>query len=260
MSEQVKTAIVTGAAGVGIVLVVRWLLHHAVVRYSSVVEQRRGPDDAAAVRTRLTVFQRLFVGFLLLIVVWQVLTVFPATTKLANAVLASGAVLAAIAGLALSAPLANIGAGMMLGFSQPLRIGDRVTVDGVTGTVDQITLVHTVMVDDQNRRVHVPNGRLVSSIVVNRSIRDPRRLLSAALPVAIGAPVDRARSALIAAIEDSDRLGAIDLDIRVGDIEERVVWLELSAYVAPEADVAELTAELRERGLSALSFEGLLPA
>ena len=260
MSEHALTAVVTGVAGVAAVLVIRWLLHRAFRGYLRAVEARRGAEDAASLRTRLAVLERLIVGFLFVIVAWQVLTVFPSTEKLGTALLASSAVLAAIVGLALSAPLANIGAGIMLAFTQPVRIGDRVTVDEATGTVDQITLVHTVMVDDQDRRVHVPNGRMVNSIVVNRSIRDPRRPIAAALPVSIEAPIDRAREALLRATGGSAALAGIDLDVRVTEVGERVVWLELAGLAPPDADVAGMTGELRERGLAALAGEGLLPA
>ena len=57
---------------------------------------------------------------------WSVLSIFPQTEEIARALLASSAVLAVVAGLALSTPLGNLGAGVLVAFTQPVRIGDRV--------------------------------------------------------------------------------------------------------------------------------------
>ena len=81
---------------------------------------------------------------------------------------------------------------MLLGWSQSVRLGDRVTIADVTGTVVEITLMQTVLVTDEGRRVFVPNSQMASSIVTNRSIDDPRRIVTVRLPVRLGAPVDEA--------------------------------------------------------------------
>ena len=70
--------------------------------------------------------------------VWSVLSIFPQTEEIAHALLASSAVLALFAGLALSTPLGNLGAGVLVAFTQPVRIGDRVTIGEQTGFVEQI--------------------------------------------------------------------------------------------------------------------------
>ena len=69
------------------------------------------------------------VAFTVLIGVWSVFSIFPATQEIARAFLASSAVLAVIAGLALTTPLGNLGSGVLLAFTQPVRLGDRITID-----------------------------------------------------------------------------------------------------------------------------------
>ena len=46
--------------------------------------------------------------------------------------------LAVIAGLALTTPLGNLGSGVLLAFTQPVRLGDRITIDEHTGIVVDI--------------------------------------------------------------------------------------------------------------------------
>src|SRR5262249_58079883 len=118
-SGSTVDAIVTGVVGVALVLIARWLLRAGFRRYVRRAETRRSADDAAKLRTRLTVVQRVIVAFLFALVAWSVLNTIPATRDLGRALLASSAVLALIAGLAFSVPLSNLGAGLLLGFTQP---------------------------------------------------------------------------------------------------------------------------------------------
>ena len=86
-----------------------------------------------------------------------------------SAFLASGAVLAIIAGVALSTPLGNLGSGVLLAFTQPVRLGDRVTVGDHTGVVERISLSYTALVTDEGPHVFVPNQMMVSTTLVNRT-------------------------------------------------------------------------------------------
>ena len=259
LSDRTTEAIVTTAAGVGVIVLVRAVLHRALFRYEQLAEARREPDELARLRTRLAVLQRAVVALLVLILAWQVLTIFPETKSLANTVLASGAVLALFVGLALTAPLGNLGAGILLALAQPARLGDRITVEGATGEVEQLTLIYTVLVTDDDRRVYIPNSRMVSSVVVNRTIKDPRRTISVSLPVALEAPIERARAAVHEAAAGLPA-ETEELTVRLDAVGEKTAWLSVTAFAPRGTDVAAVTGELRERGLAALARAGLLPA
>ncbi len=259
ISDRALSAIVTGAAGLALVIVLRWLLGHAFDRYLRRVAAARAADDVARLRTRLAVLRRAAVAFLVVIVAWSVLEAFPATEELARTLLASGAVLALLVGVAFSTPLSNLGAGILLGLTQPVRLGDRVTVGELTGTAEEITLIHTVLATDDERRIFVPNSHMVSSVVVNRSLRDPRRQVSVRLPIPLGRPVEQARRALVEAALAAEAARPLEVQVLVGEVTERTCWLSLTAYFPPDAPVERLAGELRERGLAALLQEGLLP-
>lgn len=101
---------------------------------------------------------------------WSVLSIFPATNEVANAFLASSAVVAVVASVALSTPLGNLGSGVLLAFTQPVRLGDRITVGEHTGVVEEISLSYTTLVTDEGPHVYVPNQTMVSTMLVNRSV------------------------------------------------------------------------------------------
>jgi small-conductance mechanosensitive channel len=260
LSERVRSAIITGAVGLAIVVAVRLAMRAAFTGYLLRLGARRSASDVAGQRTRFVILQRLVTVVLLVIVAWSVLQVFPSTNALARSLLASGAVLTVFLGIALSGPLSNIGAGVLLGLSQSVRLGDRVTIADVTGTAVEITLMQTILLTDEGRRVFVPNSQMASSIITNRSIDDPRRIVSVRLPIALGKPVEQARRVVLAEVEGFEGCSAADMSVLVADLTETTAWLTLNVHLPPQSDVAPVAAELRERGLQALAREGLLPA
>ncbi len=260
MSERVQSAVITGAVGLAIVLAVRLAMHAAFTGYLARVGDRRSPSELAGQRTRFVILQRLVTAILLAIVAWSVLQVFPSTDALARSLLASTALVTVFIGIALSGPLSNMGAGVLLGWSQSVRLGDRVTIADVTGTVVEITSMQTVLVTDEGRRVFVPNSQMAGSIVTNRSINDPRRVVSVRLPMAIDGSVEQARRAVLAAVEGFEGCSPADLSVLVDELTEKTAWLALNVLLPPESDVSSVAAELRERGLEALAREKLLPA
>jgi potassium efflux system protein len=75
-----------------------------------------------------------------------------------------------VAGVALSTPLGNLGSGVLLAFTQPVRLGDRITVGEHTGVVEEISFSYTTLISDEGPHVYVPNQTMVSTVLVNRSV------------------------------------------------------------------------------------------
>jgi len=257
ISHRATQALVTGAVGVLIVVAVRFTLDFAYNRYENRLK-RRDPTLVARRRTTFTFARRLIVALVATVAVWAVLSLYDVTSEIAKALLASSAVLALFAGLAFSTPLSNLGSGLLVAFTQPLRLGDRITVDGETGFVEEMALIYTTLVTDDARRVFIPNTQLTTSKIVNRTIKDPRRLVAARFPVSIETPIDEARIALQTAIAQLPGTNGDEARVRVGEIGDRTVWLEAAAFAPIDADVASLASELRERGLGALLDRGFL--
>jgi small-conductance mechanosensitive channel len=172
-SDRVAQALVLAGVWLVVVVGLRFALNHAFRRY----EQRLAERDhmvAARRRTTFSFLLRIVIVVVALIGLWSVLSVFTVTQEVASAFLASGAVLALVAGVALSTPLGNLGSGVLLAFTQPVRLGDRVTVGDHTGVVQAISLSYTTLVTEDGPHVFVPNQKMVSEMLVNRSVGDIR--------------------------------------------------------------------------------------
>jgi small conductance mechanosensitive channel len=165
-----------------------------------------------------------------------------------------------------STPLGNLGSGLLLALSQPVRFGDRITVhmergDEHTGMVDEIRLSYTTLITDEGRKIFVPNLTMVRNVVINHSRGDRRRVVSIRLPVAIDAAIDdacRIAEESAHATEAAEEL-ELDLQVHVTEVTETTVWLEIGGFAAASADIASIATDIRNRALAALADEGLLP-
>ena len=252
-------AAITLAVGLIALWVVRMLAARAIGRYERRVLAGRPLEETAGLHTRMLVLTRVGLVILALILAWQVLSIFPATGNLAQALLASSAVLAIVFGLAFSVPLGNLGAGVLLAFSQPARLGDRIEIEGQVGRVVEITLSYTVLVSDDGHRVLIPNSRMVNAVLINRAAAGAPRFFSVDLPLALDADIERARQTVLAAAAGTASWPDLTATVSLGDVGERVAWLGLNIEAPPTIAVAPLAADLRERALGALAGAGLLP-
>jgi len=86
-----------------------------------------------------------------------------------------GAAGAAIA-LALKDSLANIAGGIMIIITQPFKKDDLIDVGEVSGKVENIDLFLTTLKTFDNKTITIPNGIINTSILVNHSMEDNRRV------------------------------------------------------------------------------------
>jgi len=79
-------------------------------------------------------------------------------------------------GLALKDSLANFASGVMLVLFRPFTKGDFIDAGGITGTVDEISLVATLLTTPDNKLITVPNAMIYTSAITNYSAKETRRL------------------------------------------------------------------------------------
>ncbi|MBF92383.1 MAG: hypothetical protein CMB78_01220 [Euryarchaeota archaeon] len=82
-------------------------------------------------------------------------------------VMASLAVFSIIIGLAVQQTLGNMLNSFMLAVDQPFEVGDRIEVEGVTGTVMSVGILSTKILTLTEQLVVIPNNRLVDSTITN---------------------------------------------------------------------------------------------
>jgi small conductance mechanosensitive channel len=79
-------------------------------------------------------------------------------------------------GMALSGNLQNFAGGLIILLFKPYKVGDWIESQGVSGTVKEIQIFHTILITGDNKVIYVPNGSLSSGVVVNYSDQQTRRV------------------------------------------------------------------------------------
>ena len=96
---------------------------------------------------------------------------FNTTTALSATLLTSSSLLVAIVGFAAQQVLADVISGVMLSWSRPFNLGEKVNISslGISGIVEDMTVRHTVIRTYHNSRMIIPNSVINKAIVENRN-------------------------------------------------------------------------------------------
>src|SRR3954462_3287018 len=121
-------------------------------------------------RTRLRLVRRLLFLAIILIGVALALSQFTSIKRFATGVLASTAVLGIIIGFAGRQVIASLASGGRIAITQPIRIGDLVSIgDEVHGRVTDIALTYTRVDAGDGSQIVVPNEKVATDVVINHS-------------------------------------------------------------------------------------------
>ena len=222
----------------------RWLIVAGIVLAATVLAKlvdwrmsRRELPPGAVTRYRVlrrTVMTAI-IGFGLL----SALLVVPQVRAVAAGLLASSAIIGLVVGLAAQRPLANFVAGVVIAFTQPLRLGDLVTVDGVEGTVEEIGLTYTFIKTIDNTRLVIPNEKLASDTIRNSTIVSREKLAQ----VTVQVPLDRDLDAVVDLLR-SETAGEPRADVLVTGL-NGAATVSVRTWAADAASVERRESELR---------------
>jgi small-conductance mechanosensitive channel len=246
--EENGTAVIIAIASIVAALVVAQLVDRALSRRGTRVANAvtRG-QISRETETRLRFVRRAVYAVILLIGVAFALAQFEGVNRIAASLLASGVVAAAIIGFAARQTLANVVAGVMLAVTQPIRVGDWVTVEDNYGVVEDVRLNYTVLRTAGEQRVLIPNEKLASSVLKNDTLKVEAVGVEVAVWIPAGADAARA-------VEVLGEQGEVA-------VAETVPWgtrLMVAGDTVPPPDRGPGEAALRARCHARLREEGLL--
>ena len=236
-------AVLTVAIAIGFA---RFVDRYLVNRAAKVTNAVSGPLSPVTA-TRLRLVRRLVTALIVVFGVMLALSQFEGVRRVATGLLASSAVLGIVFGFAARQTLANAIAGVLLAITQPIRIGDLVTFEDDTGTVEDVRLTYTYLRAADGRRIIVPNERLAQNTIENHTIVDPRVRVIVSVWLEPGADVLRALRVL----------GGEDIDVEVAEIDKEGVRLEVATWARSFEERGPVAAGLRAQSLETLRREGL---
>lgn len=126
-------------------------------------------------KTRYKFFSNSLNAFIYIIAIIFIIHTIPALRSISTTLFASAGILVAVIGFASQQAVSNIISGVFVVIFKPFRVGDNIKVGvDLSGTVEDITLRHTVIKDAENARIVIPNSIINSQTVINYDIIDSK--------------------------------------------------------------------------------------
>ncbi|MCG7200716.1 mechanosensitive ion channel [Marinobacter pelagius] len=161
-------------------------------------------------------------------------------------------------GFGLQEIVANFVSGLILLFERPIRVGDTVSIGGITGTVSRIRIRATTLVDWDRKEQIIPNKTFVTQDLTNWTLTDAITRVIVRVGVAYGSDVDKVQDLLFRIATDNERVvndpAPAVFCVGLGDSS---VNFEIRVFVREIGDImplshelhATITRSLREAGI-----------
>ncbi|PZF90619.1 mechanosensitive ion channel family protein [Micromonospora deserti] len=164
------------------------------------------PDNrhARRVRTQVVMLRRLTIAVIVVLTVGVMLMTFPAVRGIGAGVLTSAGVVGVVAALAAQSVLGNVFAGLQLAFSDAVRLGDVVVVEGEWGRIEELTLSYVVVQIWDDRRLILPTSYFTTKPFQNWTRTEAAVLGTAEFDVDWAIPVQAMREELRRRVESSE--------------------------------------------------------
>src|SRR3954471_3528758 len=156
-------------------------------------------DLAPGAATRYRVLRRSVTTAVVMVGLLSALLVIPQVRAVAGGLLASSAVLGIVIGFASQRTIGNFVAGLLIAFTQPIRLGDRVELENTPGTVEEIGLTYTFIRTDDGARLVIPNEKLASDTIRNSTIVSREKVAEITLQV----PLDKDLRAVVELLREA---------------------------------------------------------
>jgi small-conductance mechanosensitive channel len=243
--DHLFTAVGTLLAGALIIFFFDRFLVRRATRLAGAITGEQGLSRDTA--TRLRFARRAIEAVVAIIVIAIALSEFDSLDRVGRTILASSAITAAVVGFAARQTLANAIAGILLAVVQPIRIGDLVTFESETGTVEDVGLTYTWLRTGADARLLIPNERLAGGIIRNDSIRSP----TVAIEVSVWLAPDADEAAALEALRALAGIRA-----RIAESTHEGLRILVMGDPGPPSERLAREADLRATALGALRTAG----
>lgn len=160
--------------------------------YSRYVE--RASNDLHVSIAQYAFLKHLITGLIYIFGIGLAIYLIEPLRKLSLSLFAGSGIIAVIIGFASQQSLSNIVSGIFITIFKPFKVGDRVKFSGkdITGTVEDITLRHTLIRTFENKRVVVPNSVISTEVIENSNMVDDKICRFVEVGISYSSNIDKA--------------------------------------------------------------------
>lgn len=206
-------------------------------------------------QTRLNLLRRLAVISIAVTSVALVFLSLPTLRTLGISLFASAGVAGIAIGLAARPAIANLLAGVQIAFSEPIRIGDQVVIEGEWGTVEDITSTYVVINIWDQRRMILPLAYFLEKPFQNWTRESPQILGTSMFYVDYSVPVEEMREQLRHILENTSLWDGRAMALQVTDCRTDTVEIRALMSARNAGGAFELRCHVREKMIEWLRCE-----
>jgi len=174
---------------IGVVLLAAWVLAK-ILKALLNRGLTKSSQDLNIDPTKFYFLRNAINAIVLLVAIIVIFYGIPTLRNVGISLFAGAGILAAIVGFASQQAFSNIVGGIFIVIFKPFKVGDVITVAGNFGTVEDITLRHTVINGLENRRIVIPNSTISAETIINSSLIDEKICMFIELGVSYESNID----------------------------------------------------------------------
>lgn len=215
-----------------------------------VVKRAEGDEETPhfrRIRTQMQIVSRVLIAIVWICAVAGAMLTFDQFRAIGASLFASAGVLSIVAGLAAQSSLANVFAGMQIAFSDAIRVGDIVVIEGANmGSVEEITLTYVVVRTWDNRRWVVPSNYFTTKSFENWTRQSQELLGTVELDLDWLIPVEAMRIETARIVHASDLWDGRSVNLQVTDATGGTVRVRAVVSANSSGNLWDLRCYLRE--------------
>ncbi|HTN55150.1 MAG TPA: mechanosensitive ion channel domain-containing protein [Microbacterium sp.] len=206
-------------------------------------------------RTQMLVIHRLVLVIIGVIAVGSALFSFPEMRAVGTSLLASAGIVSIVAGLAAQSILGNLIAGIQIAFTDAIRVGDVVVVEGEWGRIGEINLSYVIVNVWDERRLVLPCSYFTTNPVETWTRRSDRIMGAVFMDLDWRVPMDAVRERFQQVIDASPAWDRRTSSVFVTDSQGGFVTVRFVMSAKDSGDLWTIRCEVREKMMTWLQQE-----
>ena len=137
-------------------------------------------------------------------------------------------------GLSLQGSLSNFAGGMLIILFKPFKVGDTIEAQGSIGTVNEIQIFVTKLINANNQTIFIPNGSLSNGVITNYSMQGFRKA-DLTLSISYDTDIKKAKDIITAVLKNNPKvLKTPEAEVSVKNLTDSSVLLAVRPWANNE--------------------------
>ncbi|WP_407480412.1 mechanosensitive ion channel family protein [Elizabethkingia miricola] len=163
-----------------------------------------------------------------------------------------------IAGVALKDLVSSIFSGMLVGIDKSFKVGDYITLGAHSGTVTEIGFLTTKLINDEGKKVYIPNQTIFNAPFYNITA-SPQRKIIFDFDIPASQDIQKAKECILEVIKNMDKADRLEsADVIFTSLKQGTFNIQVKFWIAIGSNVADTKSDALVKIKEKLDQENIL--